>query len=189
MNADKGRHRPLVLTVALRIVAFTSIVVPRVERAEWRREWEAELVHRFGALRGRSRLTWRTSMDLIRRAFGAFPDAAWIRRQFTADADLVHDIRHTFRLLARTPGVTAIALMVFAIGIGATTAIVSLADTLLVRPLPLPDADRIVTLWERNRATGVEREDVAPGNAIDWVQRARSYRAISAIEPWSVDYT
>jgi putative ABC transport system permease protein len=46
-----------------------------------------------------------------------------------------------------------------------------------------------MTLWERNRATGVEREDVAPGNAIDWTQRLRSYQAISAIEPWSVDYT
>ena len=189
MNADKGRHRPLVLAIALRIVRLTSVVVPRVERAEWRREWEAELVHRWGSLRGQRQLSWRTSMDLIRRAFGALPDAAWIRRQFTADADLVHDIRHTLRLLARTPGVTAIALLVFAIGIGATTAIVSLADTLLARPLPLPDAERIVTLWERNRATGVEREDVAPGNAIDWVQRARSYRAIAAIEPWSVDYT
>ncbi len=189
MSTDEGRHRPLVLAVALRIVAVTSVVVPRVERAEWRREWEAELVHRWGSLRGQRQLSWRTSMDLIRRAFGALPDAAWIRRQFTADADLVHDIRHTLRLLARTPGVTAIALLVFAIGIGATTAIVSLADTLLARPLPLPDAERIVTLWERNRATGVEREDVAPGNAIDWVQRARSYRAIATIDPWSVDYT
>ncbi len=128
-------------------------------------------------------------MDLIRRAFGAVPDAAWIRRQLTADADLVHDIRHTVRLIAKTPGVALIALLVFAVGIGATTAIVSLADTLLVRPLPLPEAERIMTLWERDRATGVEREDVSPGNAIDWAQRLRSFQAISTIEPWSMDYT
>jgi putative ABC transport system permease protein len=128
-------------------------------------------------------------MDLIRRASGAFPDAAWLRRQFTADADIVHDLRHTLRLALKAPGPTAIALLVFAVGIGATTAIASLADTLLVRPLPLPDADRIVTIWERNSATGVGRQDVAPGNAIDWVARARSFQAIAAIEPWSVDYT
>jgi putative ABC transport system permease protein len=128
-------------------------------------------------------------MDLIRRASGAFPDAAWLRRQFTADADLVHDLRHTVRLALKTPGPTAIALLVFAVGIGATTAIASLADTLLVRPLPLSDADRIVTIWERNTATGIGHADVAPGNAIDWVGRSRSFQAIAAVEPWSVDYT
>jgi putative ABC transport system permease protein len=128
-------------------------------------------------------------MDLIRRASGAFPDAAWLRRQFTADADIVHDLRHTFRLALKSPGPTIVALLVFAVGIGATTAIASLADTLLVRPLPLPDADRIVTIWERDTATGVGHADVAPGNAIDWVQRSRSFEAIAALEPWSVDYT
>jgi putative ABC transport system permease protein len=189
MNADSRGSPRRGLTTALWLIAVASILVPRAERADWRREWEAELEHRWGSLDRSRQLSWRTSMDLIRRAFGALPDAAWIRRQFTADADLVHDIRHTARLLAKTPGVTAIALLVFAIGIGATTAIASLADTLLVRPLPLPDADRIVTLWERNRATGIEREDVAPGNAIDWVRRARSFQAIATIEPWSVDYT
>jgi predicted permease len=189
MTADAPRSRRLWLAIALWLVAVASRLVPRAERAEWRGEWEAELEHRWGSLRRRRELSWRTSMDLVRRAFGALPDAAWIRRQLTADADVVHDARHTLRLIAKAPGVTAIALLVFALGIGATTAILSLADTLLVRPLPLPEAERIMTLWERNRATGVEREDVAPGNAIDWTQRLRSFQAISAIEPWSMDYT
>jgi putative ABC transport system permease protein len=189
MGADASRSRRLWLAIALWLVAIASRLVPRAERDEWRGEWEAELSHRWGSLRHRRDLSWRTSMDLVRRAFGALPDAAWIRRQLTADADFVHDIRHTLRLIAKTPGVIAIALLVFAVGIGATTAILSLADTLLVRPLPLPEADRIMTLWERNRATGVEREDVAPGNAIDWAQRLRSFQAISTIEPWSLDYT
>jgi putative ABC transport system permease protein len=174
--------------VARRIVALTSVVVPRAERDEWRREWEAELEHRWATTR-RRQTDWRSGMDLIRRASGAFPDAAWLRRQFTADADIVHDLRHTFRLALKSPGPTAIALLVFAVGIGATTAIASLADTLLVRPLPLPDADRVVTIWERDTATGVGHADVAPGNAIDWVERSRSFQAIGAFQPWSLDYT
>jgi putative ABC transport system permease protein len=177
------------LRVARRIVAVASALVPRAERSDWRREWDAELEHQWTSLGRRRRLNWSTSMDLIRRAFGALPDAAWVRRQFTADADVVHDLRHAVRLLAKTPGFTLVALLIFAIGIGATTSIASLADTLLVRPLPLPGADRIVTLWERDTATGIGREDVSPGNAIDWISRARSFQSIAALEPWSLDYT
>jgi putative ABC transport system permease protein len=179
----------LALWIALRIVAAVAVVVPAAERADWRREWEAELQHRWASLGRGRRITWRTSMDLIRRALGTLPDAAWIRRQLTADADAVHDVAHGVRMLSKAPGFTAVALLVFAVGIGATTAIVSLADALLVRPLPLPQAERIMTLWQYNRATGIGRDEVAPGNAIDWVQRARSFEAVAAIEPWSVDYS
>jgi putative ABC transport system permease protein len=173
------------LWLALRIVDVISVLVPAAARADWRREWEAELWHRSAS----RRLTRRTNMDLIGRALGALPDAAWIRRQFTLDADAVHDVAHGVRMLFRTPGFTVIALVVFAVGIGATTAIVSLADALLMRPLPLPESERIMTLWQYNRATGIGREDVAPGNAIDWIQRTRSFEAAAAAEPWSVDYS
>ena len=125
---------------------------------------------------------------MVRRALGSVVDAAWFRRQLTLDADVVHDAAYGVRLLARSPGFPAVALLVLAIGIGASTAIVSLTDALLFRRLPIPDADRVVTLWERNRATGVGREDVAPGNAIDWVTRPTTFAAAS-VEPWSLDFT
>jgi hypothetical protein len=77
-------------------------------------------------------MTWRTNMRPASHALGALPDPASIRRQFTLDADAVHDVAHGTRMLFRTPGFTAIALFMFAIGIGATTAIVSVADALLM---------------------------------------------------------
>jgi putative ABC transport system permease protein len=105
------------------------------------------------------------------------------------DADALHDATYGIRLLARSPAFTLVALFVLATGIGATTALVGLTDRLLFRRLPLPDADRLVTLWERNRATGVGREDVAPGNALDWISRPSSFASAAAIEPWSLDFT
>jgi len=165
------------LWLALRVVGAIALVVPVAARADWKREWEAELRHRA------QDRTWRSDMSLISRAMGSLPDAAWIRRQFTLDADAVHDAVHGIRMLLKSPGFTAIALIVFAIGIGATTAMLSVADTLFMRALPVPEAERVMTIWQYNRETGATRQDVTPGNAIDWVKRAQSFEAIALAEP------
>jgi putative ABC transport system permease protein len=173
----------MALWIALRIVRAIAVVVPAVARADWKREWEAELQHRaMKQPRAQSR-TWMTDMSLISRALGSLPDAAWIRRQFTFDADAVHDAIHGVRMLLKTPGFTAIVLLVFAVGIGATTAMLSVADALFVRPLPVPEAERVMTVWQYNRATGATRQDIAPGNAIDWIMRASSFEAAAMAEP------
>jgi putative ABC transport system permease protein len=178
----------LALWLALRIVGIVAMLVPAAARPDWKREWKAELQHRSAELRRKRHLTWRTNMNLVTRALGSLPDAAWIRRQCTLDADAIHDAAHGVRMLIRTPGFTAIALLVFAVGIGAATAIVSLADALLVRPLPVPHAERVMTIWQYNRETGASQEDVAPANAIDWTTRApSSFEAIAIAEPWSVN--
>jgi putative ABC transport system permease protein len=179
----------LAFWLALHIVRAVAMLVPAAVRADWRREWDAELRHRSAHLRRAPNLTWRTNMDLIGRALGSLPDAAWIRRQFTLDADAVHDAVHSARMLARTPGFTAMALLVFALGIGAATAMVSLADALFMRPLPVPQPERVMTVWQYNRDTGASRQDVAPGNAIDWLTRLRSFEAVAMAEPWSVNST
>ena len=115
-------------------------------------------------------------MDLISRALGSLPDAAWIRRQFTLDAEFVHDVVYSTRALAKSPAFTAITLLVFAVGIGAAIAIVSVADTLFLRPLPITDPNRVVTIWQQNRASGADRLDVAPGNALDWLAEPTRFR-------------
>lgn len=125
-------------------------------------------------------------MELLRRALGSLPDAAWIRRQFTLDADAVHDAAHGVRMLFKAPGFTAISLLVFAIGIGATTAMVSVTDVLFVRHLPVRQPERVMTLWQYNRETGATQEDVAPANAIDWLTRVQAFETIAVAEPWTV---
>jgi predicted permease len=174
---------PFALRAALALVRACAFLLPRAQRDEWLQEWEAELVH-WSARGGR-----RHGFELVRRASGALPDAAWMRRQLTADADLVHDLRYAFRLVRRTPGASLVALAVFALGIGATTAVLSVADALLVRRLPVPDAERVMTLWQTSPQSITGRDDVSPGNALDWIARNRSFEAMAAVAPWSVDYT
>ncbi len=180
---------PLALRLCLALVRAFGIVVPARSRAEWRAEWEAEVRHRWQTLDRGEHHDWRTRMDLFRRALGALPDAAWLRRQFTADADVVHDVKHGIRMLVKTPSFTLSAVLILALGIGGTVSIVTLLDTLQFRPLAYQDAERVVTLWQRPAARPAEREEVSPADFLDWRDRARSFSVIAGAIPYSMDYT
>jgi putative ABC transport system permease protein len=173
------------LRLALRIVNTIAYLVPRAARIDWLREWDAELRHRSAHLRRAPTSDWKTNVGLIGRAFGSLPDAAWLRRQFTLDADAVRDTAHGIKLLLKSPGFTAVVLLIFAVGIGSTTAIVSIADALFLRPLVVARPDRVMTLWQVNRETGADRQDVAPANALDWIKRAQSFEAMAIAEPFT----
>jgi putative ABC transport system permease protein len=179
------------LTVRLCVAAVRlfSALVPARARREWRLEWEGELRHRGMLLEARRHNDWRHRMDLFRRVLGALPDAAWLRRQVTADADIVHDLRHGARMLRKSPTFTVSAVFILAIGLGGTVSIVTLLDTLLFRPLPYLEAERVMTLWQRRAAVPEDLEDVSPANFLDWRERSVSFSALAAVVPYSHDYT
>jgi putative ABC transport system permease protein len=81
---------------------------------------------------------------------------------------VLQDLRYGVRVLVRAPGSTAVAILALALGIGANTAIFSLVDTLLLRPLPYGDAARLVQVWEDAAHVGFARNTPAPGNFFDW---------------------
>jgi putative ABC transport system permease protein len=171
------------------VVTVVSWVVPGAQRAAWKQEWEAEVLHRWQRLGGRDGLRWSDQIDILHRVSGALPDAAWMRRQFTADADLVHDLRHAWRLLGRQRAFAVAVVAVLALGIGSTTAVFALVDGLLLRPVPYGEPDRLMTLWETRPRSGEARDDVAPGDFVDWTQRSRSFESMAAAVPFSYDYT
>ncbi|MCZ6836168.1 MAG: ABC transporter permease [Planctomycetota bacterium] len=78
------------------------------------------------------------------------------------------DIRLGLRGLIRNPGMSTIAILTLAIGIGANTAIFSVVYALLMGALPFPEADRLVTLWQVEEQSGSDRGTVAPANFLDW---------------------
>src|SRR3954464_6356637 len=95
---------------------------------------------------------------------------------------LLQDIRFGWRLLRRTPGFTASAVLALALGIGATTAIFSVLDRVVLRPLPYPDADRLAMVWEANDAKGLTHERLSPVNFVDY--RGLSHVFDSAAAWW-----
>jgi putative ABC transport system permease protein len=81
-------------------------------------------------------------------------------------SSLLRDVRHSARALRYSPGFTAIAILTLAIGIGANTAIFSFVDAMLLKPLPYPDADRIVRVMEKPPRG--ERNGISTLNFLDW---------------------
>ena len=93
----------------------------------------------------------------------------------------LHDLRHGARLLFRAPGFTLVAVAALAIGIGANTAIFSVVNTLLLRPLPYPAADKLAVIWEHNLPRDKKDNVVSPGNFIHWREMQQSFVDIAAV--------
>ncbi len=81
---------------------------------------------------------------------------------------LLHDLRYAFRILRKNPSFTVIAALTLALGIGATTAIFSVADALLWKPIPLPQLDRLTMVFEKNQKRSDDWNTVSPANYLDW---------------------
>ncbi|MGH9851881.1 MAG: hypothetical protein ACREBD_18750, partial [Blastocatellia bacterium] len=135
------------------LIALVGVIVPRRLRADWRQEWEAELRHREAMLADWDRLDWRNKLDLLWRSTSAFWDALWLQPKRLED-EMFQDLRYGMRMLLKHKGFTAVAVLTLALGIGANTAIFSLINKNLLRPLPAPEPERLVAL---NNATGKAR--------------------------------
>ena len=131
------------------LIALIGVIVPRRLRADWRQEWEAELRYREELLAEWDNLNWKTKFDLLRRSLGAFRDAALLQPQRLED-EMIQDLRVGLRALGAQPGFTFAAALALALGIGATTLIFSVVNAVLLRPLPFPDADRVIRIEERH---------------------------------------
>ena len=87
---------------------------------------------------------------------------------------LWQDLSLGARVLMKRPGFTLIAALTLALGIGATTAMFSVVNGVLLRRLSYGDEARVVVLWQNNLKNGVEREETSPANFFDWRDRAQS---------------
>src|SRR5271157_5781024 len=92
------------------------------------------------------------------------------------------DLRHALRTLAANPGFTCAAVLTLALGMGANTAIYSVIDGVLLHPLPFPEPDRLVALYQKTPTD--DRTSVSYPNLLDWQRQSQAFEAIAG---WSTD--
>lgn len=90
-------------------------------------------------------------------------------------------VRIAARSLRRTPGFTAIVVLTLAIGIGATTAIYSVVDAVLINPLPYPTQDRLQMIWVTNPQQEIDKDVTSYPNFADWQSQATTFEAMAAV--------
>ncbi|MCW5981819.1 MAG: ABC transporter permease [Bryobacteraceae bacterium] len=157
--------------------------------SEWRRKLAGRL--RRDEIDAELEEEMRTHLEMKASATG---DPAAARRQFGNTTLLMEDsraawgwpqlegwlrdCRYAIRAMARRPSFSATVIVTLALGIGASSAIFSLIDAVLIRPLPYPKADRLVALHEASPENAQAQTPVAPGRLEDWQRLTRSFEAI-----------
>jgi predicted permease len=162
-------------------VAVRSIV----HRARAEDELDAELAYHLELeieARRKAGLTPAEARYAALRAMGAIEtskDACRDQRRGRLAGEFLSDLRYAGRMLRRSPGLTLVAVLIMAVGIGANTAVFSVVNAVLLRSLPYPDADRIVVLRTAALTTGHTNPLVTLANFRDWRAQSSSFDAMA----------
>jgi putative ABC transport system permease protein len=157
-----------------RIYRLLLRLYPRDFRDEYGREMS--MLFRDRAEGGRVRLWFEVLDDLLLHA----PREHW--------SIATQDVRYAFRSWRRTPTIPAIALTALTLGMGANIAIFSVIHAVLIRPLPLPQPDRLMLIRETNVARGLDASAVSLPNYLSWKEQARSLE-LAAFSGQSLTWT
>jgi putative ABC transport system permease protein len=164
-----------------RLIRFIGLIVPRCLRADWRQEWEAELRNREALLTEWDRLDWRNRLDLLRRSVGAFRDALLLQPRRLED-EMFQDLRFGARMLLRQRAFTLAAIIALALGIGANTAVFSVVNAVLLRPLPYQNSDRMALIWGNILLLKIEQLNAKAAEYVDYRDQTQSFETVAAFD-------
>jgi putative ABC transport system permease protein len=142
----------------------------RVERGETTEQARAATLREFG------------SVTLVKEVTREMWGWAWL-------VQFKQDLGFGLRMMRRNPGFTFVAVVALALGVGANTAIFSVVNTVLLRPLPFKDPSRLVVLWEDNTKQGFPRNSVSPANFADYRDQNQVFQGMAAFTPRSFNLT
>jgi hypothetical protein len=100
---------------------------------------------------------------------------------------LFQDVRYGWRMLLKKPGFTVVTTLALALGIGANSAIFSIINAIVLKPLPFDDLDRIVMVWEKAPGPAAERNSVSVANYLDWRDQSNSFVNLAICMYWSAN--
>jgi putative ABC transport system permease protein len=170
------------------LIKFIGLIVPRRLRAGWRQEWEAELRSREMLLAEWDKLDWRNKLDLLRRSVGAFWDAICLQPRRLED-EMFQDLRYGARMLLRQRAFTIAAVMALALGIGANTAVFSVVNAVLLRPLPYQNSDRMAMIWGNFLTFHMEQLRARAAEYVDYRDLTRSFETVAAFSADDFNFT
>ncbi|HEX4632126.1 MAG TPA: ABC transporter permease [Chthoniobacterales bacterium] len=120
------------------------------------------------------------SLKRVERRVPQNPIQMGTERKTNMIGDLKQDLRYGLRMLLKNPGFTAIAVLALALGIGANSAIFSVVNGLLLRPLPYKSPEQLVVIWENATHLGFPKNTPSPANFLDWQKQATVFAAMGA---------
>ena len=159
------------------LIRLIGVIVPRRLRADWRQEWEAELRYRETLLVEWDKLDLVAKLDLLRRSLGACWDALLLQPKRLED-EMFQDLRFGLRMLLKHKGFTLIAIFTLALGIGANTAIFTVINAVLLRPLPFAQPEQL--LWLGGWSGNDKEQGVTPADFLDYREQSQSFSQLAA---------
>jgi len=94
--------------------------------------------------------------------------------------DLMQNVRYALRQFRKSPGFTAVAVITLTLGIGANTAIFSIVNAVLIRPLPYPNANQLIMVWERQAGSAETQNVTSPATFLNWKERNKVFQQLAA---------
>ncbi|MEP7117752.1 MAG: ABC transporter permease, partial [Acidobacteriota bacterium] len=161
----------------MRLYRLLLHLYPAALREDYGTELADTFARQLNTTHGLSRVSaWLTGLaDIVINAIHAHAELTW------------QDLRDTARTCRRNRGFAAAVVAVTALGVGAATATFSVADHVLIRPLPFAHADRLVKLWQDQSYRGYSRMELSPGNYEDWRVQSHAFEAMAAFTTNSVN--
>jgi putative ABC transport system permease protein len=164
------------------LVRLARVIVPREQRDAWEDEWLGELYYRLASLDGAGLLDAGARRDLMVRTFGALPHALWVRRSEWRLDMLMQDLAFAARVNWKRPAFSLLVIATLGIGIGANSAMFSIVNAVLIRPLPFPHSDRLIYAFGAFR--GGDQAAISMPDFLDYRARSRAFDSFAGRTPF-----